>query len=102
MIYYQLDATKLRLGDVILEVGSGLILRLIKFVDRGKYSHALLYLGANCIVDADEDAGDGPAYRDDCEGGGEDEVALRAVTTGAVHQRHSQGRSDEGRGSRSK
>jgi hypothetical protein len=52
---YQLDPTKLRPGDVILESGAGLLSRLIRVSDRGRFSHVILYLGANFIVEVTED-----------------------------------------------
>ena len=49
---YQLNATALQPGDVILETGTGLFSKLIRLFDRGPYSHVILYLGANFIVEA--------------------------------------------------
>ncbi|HEY7248517.1 MAG TPA: hypothetical protein VH678_32030 [Xanthobacteraceae bacterium] len=54
MMFYQLDAEKLRSGDVLLEAGSGLISEAIKIADRGAFSHAFLYVGMSMIMEADE------------------------------------------------
>ena len=51
---YQLDASQLMPGDVILESGDGLFSWLIRRADKGSYSRAILYLGANFIVEAVE------------------------------------------------
>lgn len=66
MPFYQLDADKLRPGDVVLEGGPGKLSKLIKLADRPegmekkepdrqKVSHALLYLGVGQIIEADQD-----------------------------------------------
>jgi hypothetical protein len=52
---YQLDPTRLMPGDVILEAGEGWYARVTQFLDRGPYSHVILYLGANFIVEAVEE-----------------------------------------------
>jgi len=52
---FQLDPTTLMPGDVILEAGDGLYSRVIRLSDRGRFSHVILYLGANFIVEAVED-----------------------------------------------
>ena len=52
---YQLDPTRLMPGDVILESGDGLYSGVIRLSDRGRFSHVILYLGANFIVEAVED-----------------------------------------------
>ena len=52
---YQLDPTRLLPGDVILEAGEGWYARVTQFLDRGPFSHVILYLGANFIVEAVEE-----------------------------------------------
>jgi hypothetical protein len=52
---YQLDPTRLLPGDVILEAGEGWYARVTQFLDRGRFSHVILYLGANFIVEAVEE-----------------------------------------------
>jgi len=52
---YQLDPTRLLPGDVILERGDSLYSRVIRLSDRGRFSHVILYLGANFIVEAVEE-----------------------------------------------
>jgi uncharacterized protein YycO len=52
---YQLDPTRLLPGDVILEKGDSLYSRVIRLSDRGRFSHVILYLGANFIVEAVEE-----------------------------------------------
>ncbi len=42
-------------GDVILEAGEGWYARVTQFLDRGPFSHVILYLGANFIVEAVEE-----------------------------------------------
>jgi hypothetical protein len=51
---YQLDSNQLHPGDVLLEAGSGLFSFLIRWLDGGPYSHSVLYLGHNIIVEAVE------------------------------------------------
>jgi len=52
---YQLNPTRLLPGDVILERGDSLYSRVIRLSDRGRFSHVILYLGANFIVEAVEE-----------------------------------------------
>jgi hypothetical protein len=52
---YQLDPTRLMPGDVILEAGEGWYARVTQLIDRGPFSHVILYLGANFIVEAVEE-----------------------------------------------
>jgi uncharacterized protein YycO len=52
---FQLDPTRLLPGDVILESGDGFYSRVVRLSDRGRFSHVILYLGANFIVEAVED-----------------------------------------------
>ena len=52
---YQIDPTKLLPGDVILEAGDSLYSRVIRLSDWSRFSHVVLYLGANFIVEAVED-----------------------------------------------
>jgi len=54
MTLYQLDAEKLRPGDVIVEAGDGMISKLIKFFDSGRFSHVSVYVGMNALMEADE------------------------------------------------
>jgi hypothetical protein len=46
------DVAHLRAGDVVLERGSGVVSRAIRTADRGKYSHALIFLGGTDFLEA--------------------------------------------------
>ena len=46
---WKIDANQLRLGDILLERGSKLRSHIISWADRGKYSHALIWVGGNFI-----------------------------------------------------
>jgi Permuted papain-like amidase enzyme, YaeF/YiiX, C92 family len=46
------DVAHLRPGDVVLERGSGVVSRAIQTADRGKYSHALIFLGGTDFLEA--------------------------------------------------
>ena len=49
---YQLDSDRMLPGDVLLERGRGLESAIIRLFDRGSFSHAILYLGGDQIVEA--------------------------------------------------
>jgi hypothetical protein len=46
------DVARLRPGDVVLERGSDVVSRVIQTADRGKYSHALIFLGGTDFLEA--------------------------------------------------
>lgn len=49
---WRFDLARLRPGDVLLERGARLMSTAIRAVDRGKYSHALIFLGGTTFLEA--------------------------------------------------
>ena len=49
---YLLDPAGLLAGDILLESGTGFTSAAIRYVDGGNFSHALMWLGGNQLIEA--------------------------------------------------